>query len=52
MKWVVQLYRTPEFQVEQAFVYEGVMAIALGSEDLQWQRLDVLHDQEFKKQVH
>jgi hypothetical protein len=51
MQWVVQLYPIPEFQVEPALVYEGVMAIALGSEDLQWQKLDVDHDQEFKKQV-
>lgn len=51
MQWVVQLYHVPEFQHEPAFLYEGVMAIALGSEDLQWKQLDILHDQEFKKQV-
>ena len=49
MKWVIQLYPIPDFQEGTAFLYEGIMAIALGCEDLEWRPLDIVHDQDFKK---
>jgi hypothetical protein len=49
MKWVVQLYGAVDLEGHTAGFYELIMAIALGEEDLEWYRLDVSHDQEFKK---
>jgi hypothetical protein len=49
MKWVVQLYGSVDLEGHTAGLYESIMAIALGEEDLYWYKLDVSHDQELKK---
>jgi len=49
MKWVVQLYGHVDLEGHTAGLYESIMAIAIGEEDLVWFALDVRHDQEYKK---
>ena len=49
MQWVVQLYGKVDLKGDTAGLYESIMALALGTEDLQWRELNVLHDQDFKK---
>jgi hypothetical protein len=49
MRWIVTLYPKINFPGYTATLYESIMGIALGTEDIVWRPLRIDHDHTFKK---